>query len=66
VSYGHAVCHITVITGATKVACIHFMKHKSETTIIMKDFVTDMELQHYKTEKVFGTDDGGEYVSKDI
>lgn len=42
------------------------MKHKSETTIIMKDFVTDMELQHYKTEKVFGTDDGGEYVSKDI
>jgi len=42
------------------------MKQKSETTKIIKDFVTEMELQHHKTPKAFRTDNGGEYVTKDM
>jgi len=30
------------------------------------DFVTEMELQHHKTPKAFQTDNGGEYVTKDL
>jgi hypothetical protein len=41
-------------------------KHKSETTKIIKDFVTEMELQHHKTLKAFQTDNGGEHVTKDM
>jgi len=39
---------------------------KTETTKIIKEFVTEMELQHHKTPKAFRMDNGGEYVSKDL
>jgi transposase InsO family protein len=42
------------------------MKQKSETTKIIKDFVTEMEHQQHKTPKVFRTDNGGEYVTKNL
>ena len=42
------------------------MKQKSETTKIVKDFVAEMELQHQKTPAAFRTDNGGEYVTKDL
>jgi transposase len=45
---------------------VQFTKHKSETTKIIKDFVTEMELQHHKTLKAFRTDNGGEHVTKDL
>jgi len=40
------------------------MKQKSETTKIIKDFVTEMEHQHHKSPKALRTDNGGEYVAK--
>jgi transposase InsO family protein len=42
------------------------MKQKSETTKIIKDFVTEMEHQHHKAPGAFRTDNGGEYVTKDL
>jgi len=42
------------------------MKQLSETTKIDKDFVAEMELQDHKTAKAFRTDNGGEYVIKDL
>jgi len=42
------------------------MKQKSETTKIMKDFVTEIELQYHKTLKAFRMDNGGEYVINDL
>jgi transposase InsO family protein len=42
------------------------MKQKSETTKIIKDFVTEMEHQHHKAPRAFRTDNGGEYVTKDL
>jgi len=65
-SYGNSLYHITVTDDATRVVWVRFMTQKSETTKIMKDFVTEMELQHDKTPKVFRTDNGGEYVTKNL
>jgi len=42
------------------------MKQKSETTKIVKDFVAEMELQHHMTPAAFRTDNGGEYVIRDL
>jgi len=42
------------------------MKQKSETTKIVKHFVAEMEPQHHKTPAAFRTDNGGEYVTKDL
>jgi hypothetical protein len=65
-SYGNSLYYITLIDDATRVAWVRFMKQKSETTKIIKDFVTEMEHQHHKAPKVFRTDNGGEYVTKDL
>jgi hypothetical protein len=65
-SYGNSLYYITLIDDATRVAWVRFMKQKSETTKIIKDFVTEMEHQHHKAPKAFRTDNGGEYVTKDL
>jgi len=57
---------MTLIDEATSVAWVRFMKQKSETTKIVKDFVAEMELQNHKTPAAFRTDNGGEYVTKDL
>jgi transposase InsO family protein len=58
--------YISLIDDATRVAWVRFMKQKSETTNIVKDFVAEMEHQYHKTLKAFRTDNGGEYVIKDL
>jgi len=65
-SYGNSLYYMTVIDDATRVVWVRFMKQKSETTKIIKDFVTEMEHQHHKSLKAFGTDNGVEYVTKDL
>jgi len=65
-SYGNSLYYITLVDDATRVAWVQFMKQKSETTKIVKDFVAEMELQHHKTPAAFRTDNGGEYVTKDL
>jgi len=65
-SYGNSLYYITLIDDATRVAWVRFMKQKSETTNIVKDFVAEMELQNHKTPTAFRTDNGGEYVTKDL
>jgi len=65
-SYGHSLYYSTLINDATRVVWVRFMKEKSETTKIIIDFVAEMELQHHKTPKAFRTDNGGEYVTKDL
>jgi len=65
-SYGNSLYYITLIDDATRVAWVRFMKQKSETTKIVKDFVAEMELQNHKTPAAFRTDNGGEYVTKDL
>ena len=65
-SYGNSLYFITLIDDATRVVWVPFMKQKSEPTKIIKDFVTVMEHQHRKTTKAFRTDNGGEYVTKDL
>jgi len=65
-SYGNSLYYITLVDDATRVAWVRFMKQKSETTKIIKDFVTEMEHQHHKSPKAFRTDNGGEYVTKDL
>jgi len=42
------------------------MKQISKTTKIIKDFVAEMELQNHKTPAAFRTDNGEEYVTKDL
>jgi len=63
-SHGNSIHYITVIDDARRVAWVLFMKQKSETTKIIKDFVTEMEQQHHNSPKAFRTDNGGEYVTK--
>jgi len=65
-SYGNSLYYITLINHARRVAWVRFMKQKSETTKIIKDFVTEMEHQYQKTLKAFRTDNGGEYVTKNL
>jgi len=65
-SYGNSLYFITLIDDATRVAWVQFTKQKSETTKIVKDFVAEMELQHHKTPAAFRTDNGGEYVTKEL
>ena len=65
-SYGTSLYYITLIDDATRVAWVRFMKQKSETTKIVKDYDTDMEHQHHKSPKAFRTDNGGEYVIKNL
>jgi len=63
-SYGNSLHYITLIDDATRVAWVRFMKQKSETTKIVKDFVVELELQNPKTPAAFRTDNGGEYVTR--
>jgi len=65
-SYGNSLYFITLIDDATWVAWVRFMKQKSETTKVVKDCVAEMELQNHKTPAAFRTDNGGEYVTKDL
>jgi len=65
-SYGNSRYFIILIDDATRVAWVRFMRQKSETTKIVKDFVAEMELQNHKTPATFRTDNGGEYVTKDL
>jgi len=65
-SYGNSLYYITLIDDATRVAWARLMKQKCETTKIIKDVVAEMELQHHKTPAAFRTDNGGEYVTKDL
>jgi len=65
-SYGNSLYYITLIDDATRVAWARFMKQKSKTTKVVKDFVTEMELQNHNTPAAFRTDNGGEYVTKDL
>jgi len=65
-SYGNSLYYITLINDATRVAWVRFMKQKSETTKIVRDFVAEMELQNHKTPAAFRTENGGVYVTKDL
>jgi len=65
-SYGNSIYYISLIDDATRVSWVRFMTNTSETTKIIKDFVTDMELQNHKTLAAFRTDNGREYVSKNL
>jgi len=65
-SYGNSIDYISLIDDATRVTWVRFMKQKSETTKIVKDFVAEMEVQNHKTPAAFRTDNGGEYVTKDL
>jgi len=65
-SYGNSLYYITPIDDATRVAWVRFIKQKSETTKIVKDFVSEMDLQNHKTPAAFRTDNGGEYVTTDL
>jgi len=65
-SYVNSLYYITLIDDATRVAWVRFMKQKSETTKIIKDFVAEMEHQNHKTPAALWTDNGGEYVTKDL
>jgi len=65
-SYGNSLYFITLVDDATRVGWVRFMKQTSETTKIVKDFVAEIELQHHKTPAAFRTDNGGEYVTKDL
>jgi len=52
-SYGDSLYYITLIDDATRVAWVRFVKQKSETTKIIKDFVTEIEQQHHNSPKAF-------------
>jgi len=65
-SHGNSLYYMTLIDDATRVAWVRFIKQKSETTKIVKDFVAEMELQHHKTPAALRMDNGGEYVTKDL
>jgi len=63
-SYGNSLYYITLIDDPTRVAWVRFMKQKSKTTKVVKDFVAEMEVQNHKTPAAFRTDNGGEFVTK--
>jgi len=65
-SYGHSLYYINLLDDATIVVWVRFMKQKSGMSKIIKDFVAEMELQNHKTPAAFRTDNGGEYVTKDL
>jgi len=48
------------------VAWARSMKHKPETTQILENFVPEVELQTHKSPATFRTDNGGEYVTRDL
>jgi transposase InsO family protein len=65
-SYGNSFYYTTLIYDATRVGWVRFVKETSETTKIIKDFVTKMEHQSHKSLKAFRTDNGVEYVTKNL
>jgi len=52
-SYRNSPYYITLIDDATRVGWVRFMKQKSVTTTIVKDFVAEMELQNHMTPAAF-------------
>jgi len=65
-SYGNYLYYTTLIDDATWVAWVRFMKQMSEITKKLEDFVVEMELQNHKTAVTFRTDNGGEYLTKNL
>src|SRR5690606_1127615 len=62
-SYGGKLYYITLVDDATRCTWVRFLKHKSESTQVIKDFVAEAQTQHGITIKAFRHDNGGEYVN---
>ncbi len=65
-SFGGSLYYMSLIDDSTRTTWIRFMKHKSETTKLVKDFVTEMETQHGIRIKRFRCDNGREYINKEL
>jgi len=65
-SYCNSLYYISLIGDATRVSWVRFMQQTSETTKIVKYFVAEMELQNHKISAAVRTDNGREYVTKDL
>jgi len=65
-SYGGSLYYITFVDDATRATWVRFLKRKSDTSQCIKDLVKEMETQHGKTIKAFRSDNGGEYISKEL
>ena len=63
-SFGGYLYYISFVHDKSKVCWVRFLKHKSDASQAIQDFVNEIELQHSVKVQRFRTDNGGEYVNK--
>ena len=61
-SYGGHLYYISFIDDATRFTWIRFLKKKSDTFDVIRQFIEEIRVQHGKTIKRFRFDNGGEYI----
>ena len=63
-TFGGSLYYITFIDDYTHYACVNFLKVKSDTGIVIRDFIAIVECQ-FNNAKILSllTDGGGEYVN---
>jgi transposase InsO family protein len=64
-SYGNKNYYMTLVDDYTRATWVYFLKEKSDAAAAIKDFVAMCERQHGKVLR-FRTDNGGEYVNKEL
>jgi transposase InsO family protein len=62
-SYGNKRYYMTLVDDYTRATWVYFLKHKSDATAVIKDFVIMCERQGHGKVLRFRTDNGGEYVN---
>jgi hypothetical protein len=64
-SYGNKNYYISLVDDCTRTTWVYFLKQKSDAVAAIKHFVAMCERQHGKVLR-FRTDNGGEYVNKEL
>ncbi|KAL6277717.1 hypothetical protein ACE6H2_021318 [Prunus campanulata] len=57
---------VTFIDDCTRITWIYLLKHKSDVSRIVKEFCTMVQTQFATTIKVLRSDNGSEYVNRDL
>ncbi|KAI1003284.1 hypothetical protein K3495_g4916 [Podosphaera aphanis] len=65
-SIGNALYYISFVDDATRYFKVQFLKNKSDAASAIIGFITELETQYGCSTKAFRSDNGGEYVNKDL
>ncbi|KAI0998542.1 hypothetical protein K3495_g9654 [Podosphaera aphanis] len=65
-SLGNALYYISFVDDATRYSCVKFLSCKAEATQAVMNTIAELETQSGCKVKALRTDNGGEYVNKEL